>query len=148
MAERFRAFAATYLVLIKDEKILLLLRKNTGYQDGNYSVVSGHLDGGETAKRCMIREAKEEAGINLSEKNVGIVHIMHRLAPDREYFDIYLTANNWNGEIVNMEPKKCEELKWFNLNSLPQNMVPEVKLALENIKNNIHFSEFGWNDNK
>lgn len=142
--EKFRPYAAAYLVLIKDRQVLLLRRFGTGYQDGNYSLVAGHLDGGETTKQCIIREAREEAGINIKLENLEVVHVMHRLNPDREYFDIYLRAEKWTGDITNMEPDKCNELRWCNVNNLPCNTVPEVKSALENINNNAHYSEFGW----
>lgn len=33
--------AASYLILEQDESILLLQRKNTGYEDGNYGIISG-----------------------------------------------------------------------------------------------------------
>ncbi len=142
--EKFKPYAATYLVLIKDGQVLLLRRFNTGYQDGNYSLIAGHLDGGETAKQCIIREAGEEAGVKVSPEDLEVAHVMHRLSPDREYFDIYLRTEKWTGEITNMEPEKCDELKWFNMDGLPDNMLPEVKLALENINKNVHYGEFGW----
>jgi len=142
--ERFKPYAAAYLVLIKDDKILLLRRFNTGYQDGNYSLIAGHLDGGETAKQCIIREASEEAGVAISPEDLEVVHVMHRPAPDREYFDIYLRAEKWLGDIANMEPDKCDELKWYDTDDLPENVLPAVKLALENINKNVHYSEFGW----
>jgi ADP-ribose pyrophosphatase YjhB (NUDIX family) len=142
-AERFKFFAAAHLVLIKDGHILLLRRHNTGYHDGNYSLVAGHLDGGETAAQCISREAKEEANIIVASKDLRVIHVMHRQVSDREYFDIYLRTEIWLGDITNMEPDKCSELAWFELASLPANMVPEVKFALENISKNIQYSEFG-----
>jgi len=142
--EHFKAYVAAYLVLVKDGQILLLRRFNTGYQDGNYSLVAGHLDGSETTKQCIIREANEEAGIKINPEDLEIVHTMHRLAPDREYFDIYLRAEKWTGNITNMEPNKCDELKWYQMDNLPNNMLPEIKLALENINKDIHYGEFGW----
>ncbi len=142
--ERFRPYAAAYLVLIKDGQVLLLRRFNTGYQDGNYSLIAGHLDGAETTKQCIIREADEESGIKVDSENLDVVHVMHRSGSDREYFDIYLRAKKWNGNVKNMEPDKCDELKWFDTNNLPNNMLPEVKLALDNINKDVHYSEFGW----
>lgn len=142
--ERFKAYVAAYLVLIKDKQILFLRRFNTGYQDGNYSLVSGHLEGGETTKQCIIREAREEAGIVMRPEDLKVVHVTHRLTPQREYFDVYLRAEKWTGDIAIMEPNKCDELKWFAVDEFPENMAPEVKFALESIKQNIYYGEFGW----
>lgn len=142
--ERFKAYVAAYLVLRKDGQILLLKRLNTGYQDGNYSLVSGHLDGGETAGQCMIREALEEANIILRPEDLQVAHVQHRLSPEREYFDIFLTADQWQGEIENMEPEKCSELRWAPVDDLPSNIVPDVKEALVNIDKGVHYGECGW----
>ena len=145
--KRFKSFAAIFLVLMRGREILLLRRANTGYQDGNYSLVAGHLEGGETVKQGIIREAKEEANIDMNLEDLEVVHVMHRYRPAREYFDVYLRAEKWSGEIFNKEPDKCDELKWFDVSKLPDNMVPEIRQALEKIGNNIHYSEIGW-DNK
>lgn len=142
--EPFKIYIAAYLALEKDGQILLLRRANTGYQDGNYSLVAGHLDGNETAKNCIIREAKEEAGITLHPEDLNVAHVMHRFAPDREYIDVYLTSKKWNEDITNMEPHKCDDLSWFSIDDLPSNIIPEVKLALENIKKKNFYGEFGW----
>ena len=56
--------------------ILLAKRLNTGWMDGNYSVVAGHLDGNETFLQAIVREAKEESGIDLDGKNLQAVHVM------------------------------------------------------------------------
>ncbi|MBM5789580.1 NUDIX domain-containing protein [Candidatus Parcubacteria bacterium] len=143
--ERFRAYVAAHLVLHKDGQVLLLRRFNTGYQDGNYSVVAGHMEGRETAEQCIIREAKEEAGITLTPQDVHVVHVMHRLSiEDREYVDIYLTADTWSGEITNMEPEKCDALTWFSINDLPVNILPQIQLALNNIATGKFYGEIGW----
>ncbi len=58
--ERYKFICAVYLLLIKENQILLLKRANTGYEDGKYSLVSGHMDGNETIKQAMIRESKKK----------------------------------------------------------------------------------------
>lgn len=137
-------YVAAYLVLIQNDQILLLRRFNTGYQDGKYSLVAGHLDGGETVEECIIREAKEEAGIDLYQEGLQVKHIMHRKASDREYMDVYLVATMWNGNVQNMEPHKCDDLSWFSLSALPENLMIEVGFALEKIQQGIFFSEVGF----
>jgi len=141
--ERFKLIAAVHLLLIKEGSILLLRRFNTGYEDGNYSVPAGHLDGGEKASDAMMREAKEEAGITIAPKDLSMVHVMHWLGDD-ERMQFFFFAKKWQGEIKNMEPEKCDNLEWFSINDLPKNMVPYVRAAISHYLNNNNFSEFGW----
>lgn len=147
--DRFKIVPASYLILMKDEKILMLRRYRTGFYDGYYSLVSGHLDGKETFTQCMVREAKEEAGINLKEEDMKMVHTMNRREMEnpvelRERIDLFIKVEKWQGKIQNMEPEKCDDLSWFLLNDLPENTIPCIKFALDCINKNIFYSEFGW----
>lgn len=147
--KRFKIVPVSYLVLIEDGKILMLRRFNTGYEDGNYSLVAGHLDGSETFRKCLVREAKEEANITLDENDLEIVHAMHRRTNFhdvglRERIDIFIRPRKWEGEIKNMEPDKCDELIWFSTDNLPSNVVPCVRHAINCIEKDIFYSEFGW----
>ncbi len=142
--ERFRIYIASFLILTKDKKILLQRRTNTGYEDGNYSLVSGHMEGGETAVQSIIREAKEEIGITLKPNDLQVVHVLHRLSSDREYINVFLKTDRWEGEIINAEPEKCDDLRWFLPDELPENMIRGVRFALENIAKGTFYSELGW----
>nr|MBB1521663.1 NUDIX domain-containing protein [Clostridiales bacterium] len=141
--ERFKMRVAVHLILEKDNKILLLRRYNTGYEDGNYSVVAGHVDGNETIISAMKREAKEEAGINIEEEDLKIVQIMHRKSGD-ESIDYFLYANKFSGDIQIMEPNKCDELSFYSMDKLPKNIIPYINKAINNYKNNICFTEYGF----
>lgn len=140
---RFKLVSAVHLFLTKDDKILLLRRYNTGYEDGNYSVIAGHLDGGEKVKTAMIREAKEEVGIDIAGEDLTVVQVMHRLSED-ERIDFFLHALKWSGEIHNQEPDKCDELSWHSLDDLPVNIIPYVARAIDNYQQQIWFDSFGW----
>ena len=110
--------------------------------DGMYGVPAGHVEGKETIIGALIREAKEEIGITLYEKDLKVAHIMHRISTDdRVYFDIILTAHAWSGEIQNLEPDKHDEVRWFPLNQLPENLIPYFKRSLERMEKGIFFSE-------
>jgi 8-oxo-dGTP diphosphatase len=144
MSERFTYIGSSYLFLIKDNKILLQRRFQTGFMDGYYGVPAGHLDGGETAREGCAREIKEEIGVDINPEDLKVVHVMHRKAEKDERIDFFMTTTEYSKEIRNCEPDKCDDLKWFNFNELPDNMVDYVKVALENYRNNINYSEFGY----
>jgi 8-oxo-dGTP diphosphatase len=141
--DRFRLLSAVHLFLVREGEILLLRRFNTGYEDGKYSVIAGHLDGGEEIRAAAIREAQEEVGIEISPKDLQIVGVMHRRSND-ERIDFFLAAASWSGQITNREPNKCDHLAWFGVHQLPGNVVPYVRRAFENYQRRIWFDSFGW----
>ncbi len=140
--ERHKIIPASYLVLVKDNKILLQRRFNTGYEDGKYSLVAGHVDKGETFTEAIIREVKEEAGIILQAEDLSVVHVMNRNIQDNERIDIFFIAEKWTGNIENKEPNKCDDLSWFDLDDMPDNVIPYIKEAINCIKNKVVYSEF------
>lgn len=142
--ERHKATPAAYLILVKDDKILLIRRFNTGWMDGNYSLPSGHLEKGESPIQCLIREAKEEIGIDV--KSVDFVHLMYERQHDEtgDRVDIFFKATKWSEEAINMEPDKCDEVKWFLLKELPDNIIPKIKAAIESYLDGHYYSELGW----
>lgn len=144
MSERFKLIPAVYLVLRRGDDVLLLQRANTGYHDGKYSVVAGHMDGDELGTSAMIREAREEAGIELTPEDLKFVHLVHRLNRETgdERVDVFYEADTWKGEITNIEPEKCDDLSWFPIDQLPENTIPLIRNVLMQIKDGIHYSEY------
>lgn len=143
--EHFKLVCAVYLILKKDGEVLLLRRFNTGFADGKYSLVAGHIDGGESIFDATVREAKEEVGIGIEPENLKVVHIMHRRceSPDYERFSVFMEANKYSGEIKNMEPEKCDDMRWFPIKDLPPNTVDYIKRVIQNSGIGF-FSEDGW----
>ena len=144
MSTRFTYIGSAYLFLLKDNQILLQRRFNTGFEDGNYGVPAGHLDGGETAREGCAREIREEIGVTIKPEYLAVVHVMHRKAVKDERIDFFMTASVYEGEIVNNEPDKCDDLSWFPLDNLPANMVEYVKVALQNYLKDVMYSEYGY----
>ena len=136
---------AVHLFLVRGDEVLLLRRANTGYEDGKYSVIAGHLDGGETVIAAATREAREEAGIALDPAGVRVVGVMHRRAND-ERIDFFVVAAAWAGEVTNCEPHKCDALAWFPLVGVPERTIPYVRRALENYRAGRWFESFGFTE--
>lgn len=135
---------ASYIVLMRDNKVMLQRRCNTGFEDGNYGLISGHVDKGETFTKALIREVSEEAGITLRPDDLHVVHVMHRKSCNSERVDVFFVARSWQGEPKNMEPHKCDDMSWFDMENLPDNTIAYIKFALDQIKNKIFYSEHGW----
>ncbi len=139
--ERFKLIAEVCLVLIKEDKILLSRRYNTGYGDGYYSFPAGHLEEGETLKEGVLREAKEEVGIDINISDLELVHVMDRNVINNERIAFFFKAKEWKGNLINMEPEKCDDLKWFKINELPENTIPYIRSAITFYLNNTIYSE-------
>ena len=132
-----------HLFLFQGDRILLLRRYRTGYMDGYYSVPAGHLEGEESVRMAGVREVREEIGIRIVPADMVFAGVFHRHEED-ERVDFFVHARNWSGEPVNAEPDKCDELRWAELDALPENTVPYVRRAIENFQAGIPFEEFGW----
>jgi ADP-ribose pyrophosphatase YjhB (NUDIX family) len=144
MAARYRTFpVAIHVFFLLEGQVLLLRRCNTGYEDGNYSVPAGHINGDETITQAAVREVKEEVGVDIQPSALKVVGVMHRKSND-ERVDFFLAVTVWTGEPTNCEPDKCDELAWFPMHALPANTIPYVQRALENYQRGAWFAEFGW----
>lgn len=106
-------------------------------------MVAGHLDGGEEVCAAAVREAREEVGIDLDADQLELVGVMHRLSDD-ERIDFFLATSAWSGEIRNKEPSKCDRLAWYEMDGLPDEVIPYVRRALDNYRRGVWFDSFGW----
>ena len=148
MVERFRICVAVYLILIENKKILLQLRDGTNYMKGYYSVPSGHLEKLEGCIHALIRETKEETDLDIKREDIELKYLSNRLSDvdDVEYMCLFFTTKKYSGEMKIMEPHKCKELKFFDLDNLPENLVPELKDFLQNyLKEGKNYGEMGYN---
>jgi 8-oxo-dGTP diphosphatase len=133
---------------MEGNRILLSRRYKTGFQDDQYSFPAGHLSGDdEPLIHTIIREAKEEIGVSIGRKDLELVHVMHRKQTDptnERRINLFFTTNRWKGKPRILEPNKCDDLRWFDLDSLPDNTIPYVKQAINCLRRNVKYSEYGF----
>ncbi len=142
--ERFKLIPSVYAIFIRDQKILLLRRYQTGFEDGNYGLPAGHADGEETMREALVREVSEEVGARVNVKDLNLTLTMHRWCGDHERIDLFFMVKKWRGEIKNMELDKCDDLSWFQLNQLPKNTIPYIWTAIDCYLKGEKYCEFGW----
>ncbi len=140
---RFKLPAAAYLIIIENDSVLLIKRKGS-WRAGFWSLIAGHIDGNETMKEAIAREAFEEAGIVVRPDQLEVTCVMHRKADDTEYFDVFLRAKTWSGNLEIREPDKIEEMGFFPLDSLPEKTLDYVERALRLNGSGISYIDHGW----
>ncbi|KQP68541.1 DNA mismatch repair protein MutT [Microbacterium sp. Leaf288] len=132
---RFSVVPSSYVYLRRGGAVLLQLRQNTGYMDGCWAAgAAGHVELGETAVDAAIREVREELGVALAAATLTPVTVMQRTDgtdnPIEQRVDWFFVCDEWEGEPEILEPRKCAELAWFDLDALPDRMPEYEREAL------------------
>lgn len=134
-ADRTPLVAAAYVVLQRDDHVLLQLRRGTGYLDEHWAVLAGHLERGETITAAAVREAAEESGVIIDPDDLEPLTTLHRFIPTgpriEQRCDWFFRARRWTGEPVRLEPHRSADMRWFALDALPEPVVPHELTVLE-----------------
>jgi ADP-ribose pyrophosphatase YjhB (NUDIX family) len=144
MDERYRIVGGVLVLVLKDNKVLMLLRKKK-FDAGKFSVPGGCMEKGETVAEAASREVKEEVDIDISPNDIEIVSAMNRMCPwDWHAVEFVAVAKKHSGEAKIMEPDKAEKIEWFDMDNLPENISTYAKKAISNYINKEHFSEINY----
>ncbi|MEK7626215.1 MAG: NUDIX domain-containing protein [Patescibacteria group bacterium] len=143
---RHKIVPAVYGIVRNKNQVLLIKRANTGYMDGMYSLPAGHVETKESAKSSIIRELKEEIGIDVVVEQLKFVHVAHAMSDkkDHERVHFFFEITEWSGDLHNAEPSKCDELKWFDMDNLPTNIAPDVSTVLPLLAKDQYYSEYNF----
>lgn len=146
---RHSLIPASYVFLRKGNTFLFSRRFQTGYEDGKWSLPAGHVEKGETFTQCMIREAKEEIGVDILESDLHVAHVLQRDSGTKENdhrMDIFFVTEKWQGEPKILEPNKCDGLEWFNKDNLPETVLPYIRHVVGMMNRGVVYSEYGWRE--
>jgi len=144
MTDRQKTTEAVFVAILKQDSVLLQLRKNTGWLDGSYDLLSGHIEPGEKFLTAGVREVAEEGGLTVKQEDLELFHVsQHEGGNKGPYTYFMFPAGKWQGKLATNDPDKVEELKFVPLNNLPDNTAPYVKRALRDIAaNTVTFAYF------
>src|SRR5258706_10768983 len=96
-SKRHLVRAAVYILMEKDDKVLLIRRHNTGYRDGEYTLPAGHVEANETFIQTCVREIREEVCVDVSSQDLKLAHVMQRYENGVDVIDYYFSVKNWKG---------------------------------------------------
>lgn len=123
-----------FVALVKDAKVLLLRRQNTGWCDGYYDLPAGHLEDQEELKAAAARELLEEAGVTVKPDDLKLIHIhQNHHRSDNPHYGYIFKAEKWEGKPKLTEPSKSDDIGFFGLDNLPAKITPYVRAALEGL---------------
>jgi 8-oxo-dGTP diphosphatase len=139
VTDRFRVVPAAYVLLRRDDEVLLQLRQNTGYRDGFWATAAaGHVEQDESVFAAAVREAAEELGVVIEPDDLVPICGMHRThgnhKPVDERADFFFECRRWTGDPRVVEPGKNARLGWYPLDALPDPVVPHEHMVLEGVR--------------
>jgi 8-oxo-dGTP diphosphatase len=138
-SRHFQLIVDVHLLLVRDGRILLGRRANTGYGDGAYEPPSSRLDERETIVEAAVRVAAAQTGIELDAAQMSLAHVMHDVSGAGR-IAFFLTADDWDGSPEAMA--SYSDLDWFPLDELPASMIDRARVAVRNFAEGARFSTY------
>lgn len=122
--------------IINEKGEVLLQQRNKEPEKGFWSIPGGKVEWMETFEDAVKREVKEECDVEVTvEKLLGICdHIVKQ--ENQHWVSPSFLCRIKNGEPKIMEPSKHLDMKWFDLNSLPENITITTQHAVKSYKTN------------
>lgn len=131
MRKPFQLFGAS-VIIYKDNKILL--QQRTDNQCWGYH--GGRVELGEVVEEAAKRELLEETGLTAHSLTLFGVFSgpeLHHIYPDGNevyIIDAVYLCNDFSGTEA-YQKEECLDLKWININDLPDNLSPPTIPALK-----------------
>jgi NAD+ diphosphatase len=107
-----RISPAVIAAVVREDRILLARARR--FPPGLYSVLAGFVEPGETLEQCVMREVREETGIDLR----GIRYFASQPWPFPHSLMIAFTAEYAAGEI-HVDLEEIVDAHWFTADALP-----------------------------
>ena len=122
---KFAGRTATAIIPFPPDKVLLIKRRTLPFK-GYWALPGGRVDPGETVEQTIVREVKEETGLDVAVvRKIGEYH--EQGVQDGEEYDYYpacFLVKRLGGEIKKQE-SEIEEIKLFSLNKVPESLAFE-----------------------
>jgi 8-oxo-dGTP diphosphatase len=117
---KFAGRTATAIITFLPDKILLIKRATVPFK-GYWALPGGRVDPGETVEQTIIREVKEETGLDTTIVNkIGEYHEQGiQDGIEYDYYPACFLVKTVGGEIKKQE-SEIEEIKLFSLNEIPE----------------------------
>jgi ADP-ribose pyrophosphatase YjhB (NUDIX family) len=119
-AMRYAGRTATAIIPVQSNKILLIKRRTVPFR-GYWALPGGRVDPSETVEQTIVREVKEETGLDVAVvSKIGDYHEQGvQDGVEYDYYPACFLVKTVGGEIKKQE-SEIEEIKLFSLNEVPE----------------------------
>ncbi len=125
------------VMIFKENKILLGKRKGS-HGSGEFSFPGGKMEYKESFKDCVLREIKEECGVEIDNIEFLIVANIKQYLP-KHHVLVGFRATWKSSEPAVLEPEKCEGWGWYDLDKLPEPLFEASKIMIDAYKDKRSF---------
>lgn len=123
-------------ILLNNKSQILLLKRSQKCRNkaGYWTIPGGKVEFNETVEKALKREIKEELSIDIEVKK--LISLTNDIIPreNQHWVSSQHLCVIVSGKIQNLEPHKCQEIKWFDLNNLPDKLTNTTKNGIKNLK--------------
>jgi len=124
-------------LIIKDNEVLLV--RHT-YKNG-WFLPGGHVDRGESFQDALVREVREECGLECL--NFKILHVFFSTKQGKkDHVALYEIMEFRTLKGALLDPEEIEESRFFPINQLPLDLSPATKRRLNEIQTRQSFPNF------
>lgn len=127
--EKYIKVGAAVLILDEEENVLLLLRKSPP-EAGSWTIPGGHVEFMERLEETIIREVKEEVGVEIEIKSLLCVTEPIAKEEESHWVSPVFLAQIKGGQPENLEPEVTQEINWFSLDNLPEKINITTRAAI------------------
>jgi 8-oxo-dGTP diphosphatase len=125
-------------MIVRDGQVLMA-RRMSGQRSGWFGWIGGKLEFGETLQQCARREAREEAGIEIT--NLRLLCISSIIVEDQHWIDVEFLADIAAGEPHAAAPDELIDWAWYPIDDLPGPIFEPADLALRSYRTGVVVNE-------
>lgn len=95
----------------------ILLQKRSKEKGGKYGLISGHPKTGETSTQGMVKEVKEEMGIDINDKEI---ELFHTEKTKHQLFDFFYMKKDLDLSNSVLQKEEVDDIQWFSMDQVDQ----------------------------
>jgi len=127
MGEKITQFASIGALIDLDGRVLITKRPSDKIMPGFWEFPGGKIKKNESPENALIRELKEELGLNISSQCIAPIGFSSHSYEEFNVVLLLYACRGWNETV---KPIEVVDMKWVNSNELRSYKMPKANKSL------------------